>query len=201
LRIHLPLILAIGIAGCTGMRPVVRQYGPAADSQTRTWRDEIVRLGRDGDWLVIRGYNSADHLVAVAANAELSHVGILDAAREEVIEAVAPVVRDVPLQSFLEGADRAVLIRPTDADRKSGGRALKKARSQIGAPYDFLGTIGFPEESRFYCSELAVWSIGREVDRVGPEEVLLPAALPKFGTVLFDSSSRGDEVAVGNPRR
>jgi len=172
------------------MRPVVRRSGPAADSQTRAWSESIHREGQDGDWLVIRGYNSSDHLVALASNAEFSHVGILDVTKGEVIEAVAPVVRSVSLQSFLEGADRVLLIRPTDADSVSGRQALEKARAQIGAPYDFLGTVGLPDERKFYCSELAAWSAGREVDRDGPGEVLQPAAMPQFGTVLFDSESR-----------
>ena len=47
--------------------------------------------------------------------------------------------------------------------------------------------MGLPDEGKFYCSELAAWSVGMEVDREGPSEVLHPAAMPKFGTILFDS--------------
>jgi uncharacterized protein YycO len=152
------------------------------------WCEEIARHGHDGDWLVIRGYNSSDYLVAAATNAELSHVGILDADNAEVVEAVSPVVRSVSLQGFLEGADRVLLIRPNEGDAGSGAQALQRARSMIGKPYDFLGTVGLPEREKFYCSELAAWSAGREVDRDGLENVVHPDSMPNYGIVLFDSA-------------
>jgi hypothetical protein len=189
LQIGRLIVIAFAVTGCASMRPSIRQSGPAADGLTRSWRKQILRLGRDGDWLVIRGYSSADHLVAFAANAELSHVGILDATNAEVIEALSPAVRAVPLKSFLDKADRVVLIRPAGADRVSGQQALAKARTQIGAPYDLLGTVGLPEPGKFYCSELAAWSVGIEVDREGPDAVVHPVAMRDFGAVLFDSVS------------
>ncbi len=167
---------------------MIRQSGRAADKQTRSWCDEITAHGHDGDWLVIRGYHSSDHLVAVTTNAELSHVGVLDANTAEVVEAVAPLVRKVSLQRFLEGADRVVLVRPNGADTDTGRQALERARSMFGKPYDFLGTVGVPERDKFYCSELAAWSAGHDVDRDGLENVLHPESMPQFGTVLFDSA-------------
>ncbi len=190
LRTVFTFALVAVLAGCSGLRPVVRKSGPSADAETESWRETILREGQDGDWLVIRGYNSSDHLVAVMANSELSHVGILDVEKGEVIEAVAPVVRSVSLPAFLEGADRVLLVRPANADVASGRIALEKARSRIGAPYDFLGTVGLPDKDRFYCSELAAWSAGREVDRDGPKGILYPDAIPRLGTVLFDSEPR-----------
>jgi uncharacterized protein YycO len=189
-RILAVFLVAGAVTGCAGLRPVFRQSGPSVDAQTRAWQKKILRKGQDGDWLVIRGYSSTGDLVAAAGNADLSHVGILDATHGEVIEAVSPEVCALSLQSFLEEADRVVLIRPTGANRVSGRQALAKARSQIGAPYDLFGTVGLPEEGKFYCSELAAWSIGREVDREGPEEILHPAAMSEFGTVRFDSDWR-----------
>jgi len=112
---------------------------------------------------------------------------VLDATNAKVIEAVSPVVSEISLHAFLEDADRVLLIRPADSDRASGRRALAKARAQIGAPYDLLGTVGLPELGKFYCSELAAWSVGMEVDREGPGEVLHPATMTRFGAVLFDS--------------
>jgi uncharacterized protein YycO len=188
LRVAKSIVLILCLSGCTGFRPVIRQSGHAAERQTRTWCEEITRHGHDGDWLVIRGYNSSDHLVAVATNAELSHVGVLDANTAEVVEAVAPLVRKVSLQRFLEGADRVVLVTPNGADGGAGAQALERARSMIGRPYDFLGTVGVPVRDKFYCSELAWWSTGREVDRDGLENVLHPEVMPQFGTVLFDSA-------------
>ncbi len=95
------------------------------------------------------------------------------------------------MQTFLEKSDRVVLIRPAGADRVSGRQALAKARSQIGAPYDLPGTVGLPEAGQFYCSELAAWSVGMEVDREGPGEVLHPVAMQDLGATLFDSDARG----------
>jgi hypothetical protein len=189
-RILVICFFSVGATGCAGLRPVIRQSGPAVDAQTRAWHKKILKLGQDGDWLVVRGYTSTGDLVSVAGNSELSHVGILDRTHGEVIEAVSPEVCALSLQHFLEEADRAVLVRPAGANRESGRLALFKARSQIGAEYDFLGTVGFPEAGKFYCSELAAWSVGREVDREGPGEILHPAAMVQLGEVLFDSDWR-----------
>ena len=188
LRISFLYGLVLAAAGCASLRPAIRQPGKAANALTRSWRKQILKIGQDGDWLVIRGYNSANHLVAVAGMAELTHVGILDVTHGEVIEAVSPEVCAISLHEFLEEADRVVLVRPAKADRASGRQALAKARSQIGAPYDLLGTMGLPEPDKFYCSELAAWSVGMEVDLEGPAEILHPAEMPEFGTVLFDSN-------------
>lgn len=183
-------VVALTQISCTGLRPVVRQSGEDADSQTRDWQAEILRLGQDGDWLVIRGYQGADDLVAAVGNAEFSHVGILDARDVKVVEAARPKVRKVALRAFLERSNRVQLIRPTGADQDAGRAALERARGKIGASYDFLGTVGAPSDQRFYCSELAAWSAGIEVNLRGPRHVLHPASMSKLGTVLFDSESR-----------
>src|SRR5258708_5141705 len=114
------MALVLSLAGCAAMQPALPRSGPAADAQTRFWQHEVTRLGQNGDWLVIHGNSSTDLLVAAVAAAELSHVGILDVKRAEVVEAVSPVVQCIPLQNFLEEADRVQLIRPTGADRRSG---------------------------------------------------------------------------------
>jgi hypothetical protein len=197
-RILAVFLLAAAVTGCAGLRPVFRQSGPSVDAQTRAWQKKILRKGQDGDWLIIRGYSSTGDLVAAAGNTEFSHVGILDASHGEIIEAVSPEVCALSLQSFLEEADRVVLIRPTGATWVSGREALAKARSQIGAPYDLPGTMGLPEAGKFYCSELAAWSVGMEVDREGTSEILHPAAMLEFGVVLFDSASRSGKWLGGD---
>lgn len=178
---------------CAGLRPVSRKFGEAADNQTRGWQAEILRQGQDGDWLLIRGYNGADDVIAAVGNANFTHVGILDASNAKVIEATRPKVRRVSLREFLERSDRVQLIRPTGANAADGHEALVKAGSRIGAPYDFLGTVGAPSDDRFYCSELAAWSTGRIVDLQGPRHVLHPAKMSELGTVLYDSESRKTE--------
>jgi hypothetical protein len=192
IRVLVAAALAGLTVGCPGMRAIVRRAGPTAERQTQAWHKEINRLGQSGDWLVIRGYHSSDHLVAVASNAEFSHAAILDRDRDEIIEAVSPEVRSVALDGFLSGADRVVLIRPPQASAELGLRAMARARTQIGAPYDFLGTVGLPDPGRFYCSELAIWSTGCEVDVEGTGRIIAPADMLQMGTVLFDSKSRTD---------
>jgi hypothetical protein len=187
LLLRLLLLTLVACAGCTSLRPARRQPGPSADTLSQSWKHEILQRGQDGDWLVIRGYDSTNRLVAVAGNAELSHVGILDATSGEVIEAVSPEVSVLSLQDFLAESDRVQLIRPIGADRAAGRRALARARAQIGAPYDLLGTVGLPEPGEFYCSELAAWSAGMEVDQDGVGDVLHPAKMSRYGAVLFDS--------------
>jgi hypothetical protein len=186
-RVWFLLLMLLASAGCASLRPAGRQPGRAADLLTYKWRQEILNRAQDGDWLVIQGYDSTNRLVALAGNGEFSHVGVLDATYGEVIEAVSPEVTIVPLQDFLKAADRVQLIRPIDADRAAGRRTLARARSQIGAPYDLLGTVGMPDPGEFYCSELAAWSAGIDVDADGVDKVLHPADMSKYGNVLFDS--------------
>ena len=193
LRIVVFSSLVLAVCGCASSRSTKRKSGPEANALTRSWRQQILRFGQDGDWLVIRGYNSTNHFVAVAGNAEFSHIGILDVSQGEVIEAASAGVCAIPLETFLEEADRVVLVRPGDADREIGRQALARARSRIGAPYDLLGTMGFPDEEKFYCSELAAWSVGMEVDRAGLGEILHPATMPRLGTTLFDSDLHSNE--------
>lgn len=185
-------LLLLGLAGCAVLQPSDQRTLEMAQADAKVWRTEIMRFGEDGDWLVISGTGSADKMVASATGSGLSHVGILDVTREMVVEAVSPTVRNVTLTSFLAGATRVQLIRPKGTDAVSGRRALRRARSKVGSEYDFLGTVGLPEKQKFYCSELAVWSQGMEVDQLGPDQVLHPASMSKLGSVLFDSDEHED---------
>jgi hypothetical protein len=191
-------VLALG-AGCSGtgcgggLEPAIRQSGPEAERETDSWLDVVLARGRPGDWLVIRGYHPADHLVSGATLEPLSHAAIFDAERVEVIEAVSPVVRAVGLRSFLENAHRVVLMRPHGMTDETGREAVLRARERLGTPYDFLGTIGLPSEKRLYCSELCAWSIGMDVDRSGARRVLHPSRMDAYAVVLFDTGSRDGE--------
>ena len=68
--------------------PPIAQSGPAAEAQTDAWLARVRADGRNGDWISIRGYHVADHLVAGATLRTLSHAAILDLDSEEIIEAV-----------------------------------------------------------------------------------------------------------------
>ncbi len=197
------LLAAIGPSGvpaCTGLEPARRQEGPAAERETHSWMHAILARGQSGDWLAIRGYHAADHLVAGTTNAPLSHAAILDLDRTEVIEAVAPRVRVVTLREFLDNAHRVVLLRPHGATMVTGAEAAVRARSKVGAKYDFLGTVGAPDDQKLYCSELCAWSVGMEVDRKGPTRVLHPAKLDRYAEVLFDSQRRDGKPEAAGPQ-
>ncbi len=71
-----------------------------------------------------------------------------------------------------------------------GTEAVRRARSQVGKGYDFLGIVGAPDKNRRYCSELAAWSMGVPVDKLGAWNVLHPKDLHSKGTLVFDSGSR-----------
>ena len=68
--------------------------------------------------------------------------------------------------------------------------AVTKARTKLGLKYDFLGTIGLPSQSQFYCSELAVWSVGMGVDDAGQHQVVPPRDMHFYGTIILDTGSR-----------
>ena len=83
-----------------------------------------------------------------------------------------------------------VLIQPPDWTDSNGQDTVTRARSRLGEGYDFLGTVGLPDDKRWYCSELAVWASGTEVDHIGPKNVLHPKSMLKLGKVLFDTGQR-----------
>lgn len=183
-------LIALVLAGCA-TPPIV--YPPGAELKSA--RDAemlgVVRqLGRNGDWLVIRGYHATDHLVSVATNTPWSHAAVLDADNDQVIEAEAQGVHLSPLPEFVAKSHRLLLVRPSWAVGKAPDEALGKARAFVGKGYDFLGLAGVNVPERFYCSELAVAvyqshiPAGMRIPR--PVE---PAQLHYWGRILYDSGS------------
>ena len=181
---------ALAYFEATGNAPPLPQHGAETEAETQNWVARIRREARDGDWIAIRGYHPADHLVAGATLAPLSHAAILDITHDEVIEAVSPKVRVVSLTEFITHTHRFEVIRPAGATPEAGQSAVARAREKIGTPYDFLGTIGLPSEKRAYCSELCAWAWSVEVDRKGPHKVLHPAHMSSYGEVLFEAGPR-----------
>ena len=141
-------------------------------------------------WLVTRGYHRADDVVAIATASALSHAAILDLGKRQVIEAVGKGVVATELGKFLHESYRLVLIQPPGFDCAKGQATVARASAKIGEGYDFLGTVGLPDDKRWYCSELAVWASGTEVDHIGPKNVLHPKSMLKLGKVLFDTGQR-----------
>ena len=150
--------------------------------------DELRRLGRDGDWLVIRGYHATDNMVSVATNTPWSHAAVLDKDRDQVVEAEGKGVHTTSLADFVSKSHRLLLVRSNWATDKSSVEAVLNARRWVGKGYDFLGVIGLDIPDRYYCSELAI-AVYRPHIPSGtyvPRPVT-PAQLHYWGRILYDS--------------
>ena len=150
--------------------------------------DEVRRLGRNGDWLVIRGYHATDHLVSVATNTPWSHAAVLDMDRDQVIEAEGMGVHTTPLREFVAKSHRLMLVRANWATDKASIEAVHNARTWVGKRYDFLGLAGLDIPDRYYCSELAVAAYRAYIPSATyiPRPVA-PAQLHYWGRILYDS--------------
>jgi len=173
-------------------RPVLVAPPPAAtrDARDETCLEQLRRLGRDGDWLVIRGYHATDNLVSLLTNTPFSHAAVLDLANQQVLEADGTGIHATPLPAFVAKAHRLLLVRPKWSRDGRNLQAVARARELVGRPYDYVGLVGLNAPDRYYCSELAVaiyrpWV--RRDDRVPP--IIPPNELYYWGTVLFDTGS------------
>ena len=175
---------------CAGFQGLKRHTGPEYESETKSWMQVLQNQGGNGMWLVTRGYHPGDDVVAIATAAPLSHAAILDLDKLQVIEAIGKGVVATDLMKFLRESHRVVLIQPLYWTHTKGKTTVARARGKIGEGYDFLGTVGLPNNKRWYCSELVVWASGTEVDRIGPKNILHPKSMLKLGKVLFDSDQR-----------
>jgi hypothetical protein len=185
------LIAAAALWGCAATRFAETQPVPDAradhDSETVA---RVRSLGRNGDWLVIRGYHLSDNFVATLTNSPFSHAAVLDLDENRVIEAESKGIHVTPLADFVAKSHRLLLIRPIWSDVNSADVALKKARGLVGRAYDFLGLIGMDVPDRYYCSELTV-EIYRPFIRtqdIVPRPVE-PGKLHYWGRVLYDSGT------------
>jgi hypothetical protein len=151
---------------------------------------EVRRTGRNGDWLVIRGYTPGDNLVAVVTNTPWTHAAVLDADHAQVIEADAKGVHVTPLAEFVGKSHRLMLVRPAWATEKTAPEAVSAARGYVGKGYDFLGLAGIDNPERFYCSELAV-AVYRRYIPAGARipRPVAPSQLHYWGRILYDSGT------------
>ncbi len=160
------------------------------DSITQLWSRDIRRVAQSGDWILTRSYSkTGDAIVAATLGESFSHAAIYDAERGTIIEAIQPVVREVPLESLLHRNRYAVIVRPTNATPEEGQRALARARSVLGAKFDHLGLIGINNDKEFYCSELVAWA--SDIDDV--PLIVTPAELFERGEIIYLSGARDEE--------
>ena len=146
---------------------------------------------QNGDWLVIRGYHIADYLVAGATFADLSHVAIYDADKDQMIEAEGVGIHSTTFSDFIDKSHRIVVIRPKWATEETSKKAVKQARGYIGKKYDFLGTIGINDRERLYCSELVVYVYEpwfEENEEI--PHIIEPSKMHKLGKVIYDTGVR-----------
>ena len=186
-----PWLLSLLLAGCA-VHSIERFSVSDTEAERQARVVAAVReLGRDGDWLVIRGYHASDNLVSSLTNMPFSHAAVLDADRDEVIEAESPRVHTESLQAFVAKSQRLMLVRPVWSAGHTGTIALAKARTLVNHPYDFLGVVGFDIPDQYYCSELAIEIYRPFVRRedIVPRPVA-PGQLHYWGRVLFDSGAR-----------
>lgn len=183
--------LALLVAGCAaGAKGLERRTGPEYASEVQSWQEAVEAHGRSGYWLVVRGYHPGDDVIAMGTNSELSHAVILDAERKYVIEAVEKGVVEKPLAELISESHRVQVIRPQGWTAELGLKAVERARSVLGSSYDWTGIVGAPSKKRYYCSELAAWSMSMKVDSPGPQHVIHPKNLYRLGQVLFDTGDR-----------
>jgi hypothetical protein len=179
---------SVVMAGCAIPLVVER---PAAD--VKVARDAEVlaslgRVGRNGDWLVIRGYHITDNLVSAITNMPWSHAAVLDMSRMQVVEADGTGVHETALSDFVAKSHRLILIRPNWSTEQTGMEATERARALAGKRYDFLGLIGLNVPDNYYCSELAVVVYQRHIPtQVRIPRPVAPSQLHFWGRILYDS--------------
>jgi len=179
------------ITGCVA-EPLVKRDAPDVHNlQTELIYSKVINHLQHGDWIVIRGYHATDNLVAIATGIPLSHVGVYDKEHNAVIEAEGVGVHSTRLVDFIDKSYRVLVIRPRWSTPERSHIAVEKARDLVGKDYDFLGTIGFNNPSRYYCSELAVdiyneWHVSTEKIPL----VIKPGELYLWGGIIYDSMPR-----------
>lgn len=185
------LLLAALLTGCWhGSLAADRPKDKAVDAAIdQLWADEIRRVARDGDWILSRSLTAqGDMVVAFSGGGEaFSHATIVDVTHGTVIEAINPVVREIPLEELMARNRHVVVVRPYGLTDEESKAALERARGELGKPFDFFGLIGYQEEGKWYCSELVYWASG-----LGTQTLIIPNELMKYGEVIYYSGRRDD---------
>ncbi len=182
--------LAALVSGCAGS--LVHKKPQSADlnnATTELWARDIKRVAQDGDWILTRSYSkTGDAIVGVTRGESFSHAVVYDAERGTVIEAITPVVREIPLEQLLRRNRYAVVVRPVDISDEQRKATVARARSTIGASFDYRGMLGLDDKDRFYCSELAAWAS----QIPDPPTIVTPADLYDRAELIYISGARDD---------
>lgn len=155
------------------------------------WIRDIRRVARSGDWILSRSYSmTGDMVTATTIGESLSHASIYDAERGTIIEAINPVVREVPLESLVARNRYLVVVRPSGLTERQQLASVARARAQVGAAFDYGGLFGFDDPAEFYCSELVAWAANVRHGEV----VVSPANLFDLGEAIYFSGARDDQA-------
>lgn len=178
--------------GC-GLPSMLVHRPAAADVDaaiTAMWTADIRRTARTGDWILTRSYSlTADMIDLGSEGPPVAHVAIYDAESGTIIEAISPAVREVPLESLIARNHMAIVVRPRGLSDAQARATVARARSAVGAPFDYLGVLGIDTDGRYYCSELVMWAAGIHVPALG---TVAPSSLVVYGDVVFASGPRDD---------
>jgi hypothetical protein len=180
--------LSLLASGCGGSIVHHRPTDPVADDAvTAMWAAEIRQTAQHGDWFLSRSYSFTGDIIALGTRGEdFSHAAMYDAERDVVIEAVPPAVREIALERFLHRNRHVVLMRPAGLTDEQRRNMVLRARSVVGHAFDTSSMLGlWNSDDEFYCTELLVWSIAGEENRV-----IAPAALLDYGEVVYFSGVR-----------
>jgi uncharacterized protein YycO len=199
----LTLSLLTTAFGCAGSivhtKPKSEEVNTA---MTELWARDIRRVAKSGDWILTRSYSkTGDAIVGITAGESFSHAVVYDAERGTIIEAIKPVVREVPLESLLARNRYAVVVRPVGITEIERAQTISRARSAIGAGFDYSGMLGVDDSERFYCSELAAWA-----SQIPDQPLIVtPADLFDRAEVIYISGARDDRelqtAALASQRR
>jgi hypothetical protein len=188
--VSLETAVVLVLAGCATpavVNPPVLDVKSVRDAEMLS---EIRSVGRNADWLVIRGYHATDNLVSVVTDTPWTHAAVLDLENDQVIEAEGKGVHTSPLPEFVARSHRLLVVRPAWASGNASTDALNKARTFVGKGYDFLGLVGLNVPERYYCSELAIAAYKGHIPHAEhiPHPVA-PSQLHYWGKILYDSGN------------
>jgi len=183
------IISIIFIYGCH-YGVVTKPKNAQSVSEDSLFMKNILGKSKNGYWLAVRGYHFTDHLVATATVTDYSHAAVLDLNSKSVIEANAKGVHETKLIDFVHSCFSITLVKPYGYTNERGDLAVKQAREKIGKSYDFLGTVGINDTSKYYCSELAAYCYLNLKDSLKYKHVVEPAELLKLGDVVYVTPER-----------
>ena len=195
------LVLLLGTAACSAPSFIVHRPERADVDRavTAMWVRDVRRVARSGDWLLTRSYSMiGDIIVLATGGVDVSHASVYDAERGTVIEALNPAVREVPLEHLVDRNHYVLVVRPRGLTHKAGRAAVARARTAVGAEFDFLGMLGAGSDGRFYCSELVAWA---SRSALISEAVVVPSDLMESGTVVYYSGPRDDPTVQSTALR